>query len=259
MAYEIETLKLLMWRLLREHKQALNELTKLPEGRLHQEKHGDRTYYYHVLGKGQAKIRKGITKDWNLIYRLARKEYLLAAMKRQEQGIEGMNGISDKMNLGAWQEAAEVVCEKYPTLPPEVFLLGDRYQPHPASKSTMFLKGTIHRTQGGVLVRSKSELVIAEMLESIKIPYQYEEEIHYGGYQFCPDFTVVRPRDGKVIFWEHFGMTYDREYLKKMDLKLDRYRNMEIRPWDNLMISYDKEDGSLDVGLIRALVEGWLK
>jgi hypothetical protein len=255
----METLKQLMGRLNSEQKQAIQQLSQLPEGRLYQEKHGDRTYYYHLLGKGKARIGKGITKDQRLIYQLARKEYLLVVLKKQEAGMKWIEGISAKMDLDAWQDAVEEASKRFPALVPAVFLLGDQYEPHPTCRSNMFLGGTIHRSQRGVLVRSKSELFIADMLESLGIPYQYEIELPYGGYHLCPDFTVVRPRDGKVIFWEHFGMTHDGEYLRKMDLKLDKYRNMEIRPWDNLMISYDKEAGSLDVGLIRALIEGWLK
>lgn len=259
MAYEMETLRQLMWKLQSEHKQAFNELSTLPEGRLHQEKHDGRTYYYHLLGKGKERTRTGITKDLQLIYQLARKEYLLCAMKKQEQGIEEMQKISKKMNLDAWQDATETACNKFPALPLEVFILGEKYELRPTKISRMFLSGTIHRTQSGIMVRSKSELIIADMLESLGIPYQYEVEVPCDDYHLCPDFTVIRPRDGKVMFWEHFGMTHDDEYLRKMDLKLDKYRNMDIRPWSNLIISYDREDGSLDVGLIRAMVEGWLR
>jgi len=179
--------------------------------------------------------------------------------KKQEDLMKLINDISSKMSLHSWLDAAETASKKFPAMPPEVFLLGDQYESHPIHRSTMFLEGTIHRSQRGVLVRSKSELIIADTLESLGIPYQYEVDLPYDDYHLSPDFTMIRPRDGKVIFWEHFGMTHDEEYLSKMDIKLGRYRNMNIQPWNNLMISYDREDGSLDVGLIRALVDGWLR
>lgn len=259
MTYEKEIIEQLMLKLQNEQKWAFAELPTLPAGRLHQEKHVGRTYYYHIVGKGQERTRKGITKNHKLIYQLARKEYLLSIMKKHDNYVEQMNRIFPKMDFDAWQDAVEEVSKKYPALAPEVFILGDKYEPHPTCKSNMFIGGTIHRTQRGVMVRSKSELFIADMLEYLGIPYQYEVELPYDDYHLCPDFMVIRPRDGKIIFWEHFGMTYDEEYLRKMDLKLNRYRNMGIRPWDNLMISYDRADGSLDAGVIRALVEGWLK
>jgi hypothetical protein len=259
MAYEMEMLKQLMAKLQNEQKQAYHELATLPDGRLFCENHGGRTYYYHILGKRKDKRKKGITKEKGLVCQLARKEYLLLAIKKQEVGMKWIEGLSAKIDFDAWQDAVEEASKKFPTLIPEVFLMGDQYEPHPTCKSTMYIEGIIHRTQRGVMVRSKSELFIADMLESLGIPYQYEVELPYDDYHLCPDFTVVRPRDGTVIFWEHFGMSHNQDYLKKMDLKLDKYRNLDIRPWDNLMISYDREDGSLNAGVIRAMIEGWLK
>jgi hypothetical protein len=259
MSYETELLKQLMWKLQNEHKEAFNELSMLPEGSLYQLKHNERTFYYHLVGKGKEKTKTGITKNTKLIYQLARKEYLLIAMNKQETGMKQIKKISAKMNFDSWHEAAEEASRKFPALATEIFFLGEQYEKRLNYSSPMFADNTIHRTQRGVKVRSKSELFIADMLEAQELPYQYEIELPYNEYHFCPDFTVIRPRDGKVIFWEHFGMTHDSEYLKKMDLKLEKYRNMGIRPWDNLIISYDKEDGSLDAGVIRSLIEGWLR
>lgn len=259
MAYDVEILKQLMWRLQNEHKLAFYELSKLPEGRLYREMIRGESYYYHVMGYGKERTRKGITKNTRLVYQLARKEYLMIEIKKQEESMKLISDISTKMNLQSWIDAAETVSKKFPAMPPEVFLLGDQYESQPIHRSTMFMEGTIHRTQRGVMVRSKSELIIADMLESLGIPYQYEVDLPYDDYHLCPDFTVIRPRDGKVIFWEHFGMTHEEEYLRKMDIKMDRYRSMNIQPWNNLIISYDREDGSLDVCLIRALVDGWLR
>jgi hypothetical protein len=259
MTYDVEILKQLMWKIQNEHKLAFNELSKLPEGRLYREMIRGESYYYHIMGYGKERTRKGITKNTRLVYQLARKEYLMIKTKKQEDSMKLITDISSKMSLQSWLDAAETASKKFPAMPPEVFLLGDQYEPHPIHRSTMFLEGTIHRSQRGVLVRSKSELIIADMLESLGIPYQYEVDLPYDDYHLCPDFTVIRPRDGMVIFWEHFGMTHNEEYLSKMDIKLGRYRNMNIQPWNNLMISYDREDGSLDVGLIRALVDGWLR
>ncbi len=259
MAYEVEVLKQLMWKIQNEQKLAYNELSKLPEGRLYREIIRGESYYYHIIGHGKERTRKGITKNTSLVYQLARKEYLLIEMRNQKLGVELINKISAKVNFDASQEAIEVASNKFPALPLEVFVQGGKCEHQTPCRSTMFLEGTIHRTQRGVLVRSKSELIIADMLESLGIPYQYEVDLPYDDYHLCPDFTVIRPRDGKVIFWEHFGLTHDEEYLRKMDIKLGRYRSMNIQPWNNLIISYDREDGSLDVGLIRALINGWLR
>lgn len=246
-------------RMQSENRQYDRELINLPEGRLYQLKSGERTYYYHIIGNGKSRIRKGITGNKNLVKQLARKEYLLWALKIQTKTIDRINRISTLMDFGYWQTALSEVSHRFPSIPAEVFLLGNQYEPPTSRSASMFTAETIHRTQQGVKVRSKSELIIADMLEYQEIPYQYEVELPWDDYYLCPDFTVVRPRDSKVIYWEHFGKTNDDEYLRKMDLKIVKYRNMGIKPWDNLMISYDRENGSLDLGIIRSMIDSWLK
>ena len=77
----------------------------------------------------------------------------------------------------------------------------------------LFPKSLVHCTPGGQLVRSKSELVIANMLEHMGIPYRYEAEF-FGENEpgrRLPDFTFATP-DGRRIIWEHLGMLHRPEY-----------------------------------------------
>ena len=70
-----------------------------------------------------------------------------------------------------------------------------------------FAEHLVHRTTKGVLVRSKSELVIANHLESIGLDYHYERPLEgegTGGRRW-PDFTFVDDA-GDVVVWEHLGM-----------------------------------------------------
>lgn len=52
----------------------------------------------------------------------------------------------------------------------------------------------IHRTPGGIYVRSKSELLIATHLEYMDIPYRYEAPLFLEGNIVYPDFTILRSR-----------------------------------------------------------------
>ncbi|HEY1388532.1 MAG TPA: AAA family ATPase [Ktedonobacterales bacterium] len=79
--------------------------------------------------------------------------------------------------------------------------------------SDLFPRSLVHCTPGGQLVRSKSELVIANMLEHMGIPYRYEAEF-FGENEpgrRLPDFTFATP-DGRRIIWEHLGMLHRPEY-----------------------------------------------
>lgn len=81
--------------------------------------------------------------------------------------------------------------------------------------------GRIYKTARGDLVRSKSEVIIANMLHSEGIEYEYEEKLYYTKDRWIePDFTVNIA--GKTWYWEHVGMlgveTYDNRWLEKLEV-----------------------------------------
>lgn len=84
-----------------------------------------------------------------------------------------------------------------------------------------FNLGKIYSTVKGDLVRSKSEVIIANLLLQEGIEYDYEKTLFVGGgNQISPDFTIYI--NGKTLYWEHLGMigteTYDQDWLKKMKI-----------------------------------------
>jgi ATP-dependent DNA helicase RecQ len=81
--------------------------------------------------------------------------------------------------------------------------------------------GCIFKTRKGDLVRSKSEVIIANLLFESNIDYAYEKKLFYeGGKYIEPDFTIKLGTD--VIYWEHLGMigadSYDDRWLKKKEI-----------------------------------------
>src|SRR5699024_5847535 len=53
-----------------------------------------------------------------------------------------------------------------------------------------FEKNLIHRTIRGELVRSKSEVIVANILNQLDIEYVYEEPLKVAGKTYIPDFTL---------------------------------------------------------------------
>ena len=116
----------------------------------------------------------------------------------------------------------------------------------------------IHTTPGGIKVRSKSELVIGAFLDTKVLPHKYEELLIVEGNHWYPDFKVRRPRDGKIIIWEHFGMMDDEEYAERNQYKLMIYARNGYRMWDNMIVTYD-EEGSFDMTVLERIYEMMLK
>ena len=110
----------------------------------------------------------------------------------------------------------------------------------------------------GIYYRSKSEAVIAMLLESYGIEFKYEVRIEVGGRAVYPDFVIRRKRDGKIILWEHFGMIHDEEYQQGMFRKLIAYHEAGYNIWDNLIVSFDSENGSIDIDSIEKMITLYL-
>ena len=70
------------------------------------------------------------------------------------------------------------------------------------------------------MVRSNSELVIANMLHSMNIDHEYErlyegeQEAGWGG----PDFSFIDAA-GDLILWEHLGMLTKPSYRADWEVK----------------------------------------
>ena len=89
----------------------------------------------------------------------------------------------------------------------------------------------IHRTERGELVRSKSEVIIADKLHSRGIDYVYEQPFSLAdGRMRYPDFTIADPIKGVTYYWEHQGMLGDTSYRARWARKRTDYLNTGMVP-----------------------------
>jgi len=115
------------------------------------------------------------------------------------------------------------------------------------SARRLFAEHLIHRTRGGRLVRSKSELVIANIVEDLGLPYEYERALQgerTPGWKY-PDFTFVTPA-GDTILWEHLGMLALPAYAQGWERKQAWYVANGYSEGRNLFTTADDEQGGLD-------------
>ena len=103
----------------------------------------------------------------------------------------------------------------------------------------------IHRTIRGEFVRSKSEVIIANVLHNHNLRYYYEPELVLEGKIYRPDFKIEDADTGDVWYWEHCGMMDNPKYKKRWENKKAFYKKNGIEEGKNLIVTYD-EDGSLD-------------
>lgn len=114
------------------------------------------------------------------------------------------------------------------------------------------LEALIHRTRRGVAVRSKSEVVVADILDALGISYLYEELLYSRSNPKdfrLPDFTVGF--EGDVYYWEHLGMLNVPTYRDTWERKRQWYEDNGYA--DRLITSEDGADGSIDAALIERI------
>ena len=109
----------------------------------------------------------------------------------------------------------------------------------------IFQLGRIYTTADGNRVRSKSEVIICNLLASAGITYKYEEPLLYGdGKRISPDFTIYLP-DGTIRYWEHLGMLGNEEYDARWTDKLQIYERyfpgQLIKTYESGTLSKDVE------------------
>ena len=127
-------------------------------------------------------------------------------------------------------------------------------------KNKKYPEKLIHVTKSGHVVRSKSEAIIADALFAHDIPFRYECELALGEVTLYPDFTIMNPLTGEVVYWEHFGMMDAPEYVNNCFNKLSTYAQNGIIPNIHLITTYETEGTplcSLRVeNVIRSFFEG---
>ena len=127
-------------------------------------------------------------------------------------------------------------------------------------KKKYYEQNLIHKTRRGELVRSKSEVIIANELDHAGIPYEYEKELvlENDGMRI-PDFTIEDAETGKCFYWEHCGMLGDAEYARRWEEKKKLYVQHGIVEDVNLIVSKDDLNGGIDSAAISVLIKKYLK
>lgn len=108
------------------------------------------------------------------------------------------------------------------------------------------VEGLIHKTKKkGLIVRSKSEVIIANELINRNINFEYERILEEGGHRFLPDFTF-EDASGDIIIWEHLGMLDNPAYKASWEKKKEIYKELGFIDGENLFTTRDHENGAFD-------------
>lgn len=109
-------------------------------------------------------------------------------------------------------------------------------------------------------VRSKSEVIIANELNTKGIPYHYEAPLKINStLTFHPDFLCLNKRTRQEFYWEHCGMMDDFVYSGNLVKRLAIYAQKNIIPGKNLIITMETREQPLNTKDVERVIKAFLE
>jgi len=230
-------------------------LRNAPEGSLRIDHRQNSVHYYHVV-KPNTNGLYIPKKDAEMVGLLANKSYCLKFVKKAKAELKTIQKfLSQIQSYRAESVFSDLVPEKKLLVTP--LLLGDddyaeRWTMQQYESNTSYREQCTFCTDRGEWVRSKTELIQANIYHELGIPYRYECAMTMqNGSVWYPDFTSLDVRHRKVYYHEHFGLMDDPEYRKKAFRKINEYAKNGICLGKNLLITFETTYCPFDPSLFR--------
>ena len=236
------------------------ELKSCVSGQLIRTKRNGKLNYFQTENINGQYTRKGISRNEYLIRNLARKEYLKLSLEIIINNLEALNSVKKKYRSYRPDDIIEMMPKAYGSLPIEYFFSQtdtsgapqqSNWADKPYRQSDVKPEAKVHTTSKGLRVRSKSELMISEKMYEHQIAFRYEQILPIGNKNLVPDFTIKKD-NGEIIYWEHCGLTHNENYMLHHKRKLELYETIRIVPWRNLIVTYDDENGNINMAIIES-------
>ena len=240
------------------------------------QKHGHPDYYYvnKDTPQGGIYIPKNKTA---FAQQLAQKDYdadiitlLQKEIKATERFIKQIAGKKTKTGLLSKTQALYgKMCLVRQNLVAPITLTDKQYKAKWLDvkwEGLPFNPGTpVYTTINGVRVRSKSEVLIADALVRLGVPFRYEYPLKLSKQQthetikLYPDFLCLNLRTRQEFYWEHFGLMDSQDYAQNTTSKLHLYAENKIHLGKNLIITMETQIEPLTPDIIEQEIVEFLK
>lgn len=107
----------------------------------------------------------------------------------------------------------------------------------------MQISDTRYVSKKGEVLRSRIELIVADMLYDLGIPYRYECRLDLASGYVFPDFTIMHPETLELYYIEIFGMMDDPKYESDAFRKISRYASSDV--YSHLLMFFDHKDAPI--------------
>ena len=244
-------------------------LNEAPDGCLKWQKKEGKIYYYQQYRMqekaGEKWGRKYIRKEEeSLAKRLAQKHYYSSVKIIAEKQLGALKQLverypDNKMEAVYDELSIERKCLVSP-LQMSVKEIVKQWKEETYEQPTIYAENLKFETEQGELVRSKSEVIIANILyqnrEEILYKYERPLKLKINGMDktIYPDFSMINKRTGKITYWEHAGRMDDPYYAENFVRKMNLYVSNGLLPGRDVILTFETQDSPLDIGVVKKLV-----
>lgn len=219
---------------------------------------------YVVYERGNIKKIKYIKKsNLSLAKSIAQRDYEKQVIKSVEEELKCINRFINGMPEVTYEQVYDKLVEGRKSLVTPIVMNDEEYAKkwqEQIFNAKKIEAGTVgYETQRGEIVRSKSEVIIADALFFAEIPYHYEKPLKVGNRTVYPDFTVLNVKTRKEYYWEHLGLLDDEDYLNKFLVKLDSYQKNGIRSGEKLILTKETKKHPLNTANVKETIKYYLK
>lgn len=240
-------------------KKTEEKLARVPQGRLII-KHRNNSAYYYAYGESKNRKERLLSrKNPEEIEVLVQKSYLEMVLKAARKEKTVLENLVLKYPETVAEDIYNLLPEERRMFAKNIMITDDafvkRWVNQPYKKKPISDDLPVYITKKGERVRSKSEMIIANMLYDYGIPYKYECPLLVGGEIFHPDFTILRLSDRQVVYYEHCGKMGDPGYVEDMIDRSRKYAFDGIFQGDRLFYTFESAKQPLDVRVITEMIE----
>ncbi len=114
----------------------------------------------------------------------------------------------------------------------------------------------IFQTARGDYVRTKIEMITADILYDLNLHYIYEKRIRLkNGKWKRPDFTILSPVNGNIYYLEICGMLSDPGYSDNLAMKIQEYSETGIILGKNLLLMFESENAPFNPNTLKRMLQ----
>lgn len=234
-------------------------LSNAPAGNLRIAKKKTGAHYFNVTVPGDTCGTYIPLKDRKLICDLANKNYCEQLIRKAQEELAGINRILNRKSAGMAEDIYSELNEYRKPFVTPILMTDDEYLTiweNVQFKTNPYRpEDKVYETNRHEFVRSKSEKDIANLLDSMGIPYRYEAELVLNrGIVRYPDFTMLNIRTRENIYYEHFGLMDDSGYRRENLQKIGEYNENGIILGKNLLFSFEAQGCPLNMKNIKRML-----